>query len=76
LFEQELLSFKSDCLTNSKQVLERGNLLKAGLAASKSGKNGEKSEQNEKSKISEETTPEIKPEIKSRRTNNDNRKKS
>ena len=42
LFEQELLSFKSDCLTNSKQVLERGNLLKARLAAAKSGKNGEK----------------------------------
>ena len=65
LFEQELLSFKSDCLTNSKQVLERGNLLKARLAAAKSGINGEKSEQNEKSEISEETTPEIKPEIKS-----------
>ena len=65
LFEQELLSFKSDCLTNSKQVLERGNLLKARLAAAKSGKNSEKSGQNEKSEISEETTPEIKPEIKS-----------
>ena len=51
LFEQESLSFKSDSLTDSKQVLERGNLLKAGLAAAKLGKNGEKSEQNEKSKI-------------------------
>jgi len=57
LFEQELLSFKSDCITNSKQVLEKGNLLKARLAAAKSSKNVEKSIEK-----SEEIEPEIKLE--------------